>query len=221
MLLKLLSFILPWPLRRRALKRWFGFDLHPTARIGWAWVFPRRLVMGPNTYIDHLTVAINLDLVQLGTGAIIGRSNWITGFPTRVDSRHFKHQKFERKAELLLGEYAAVTKNHHLDCTNRIEIGDFATIAGYNSQLLTHSIDVFENRQDSAPITIGAYTFVGTNIVILGGSVLPPRSVLGAKSLLNKAYTNEWTLYAGVPARPVSTIAPTAKYFTRTEGFVY
>jgi acetyltransferase-like isoleucine patch superfamily enzyme len=221
MLLKLLSLLLPWPLRYRALKRWFGFDLHPTARIGWAWVFPRRLIMGPNTYIDHLTVAINLDLVHLSTGAIIGRSNWITGFPTNTDSRHFQHQKPERRAELWMGEYAAVTKNHHLDCTNRIEIGAFATVAGYNSQLLTHSIDVFESRQDSAPITIGAYTFLGTNIVILGGSTLPSHSVLGAKSLLNKVYTDEWMLYAGVPARPVSPIAPTAKYFTRKKGFVY
>jgi acetyltransferase-like isoleucine patch superfamily enzyme len=221
MVLKLLSFLLPWPLRRRALKRWFGFDLHPTARIGWAWVFPRRLVMGPATYIDHLTVAINLDLVQLNTGAIIGRSNWITGFPTASDSRHFKHQNDDRRAELWLDEYAAVTKNHHIDCTSRIEIGAFATIAGYNSQLLTHSIDVFENRQHSSPIVIGAYTFVGTNVVILGGAVLPSHSVLGAKSLLNKTYANEWTLYAGVPARPVSVISPTAKYFTRTEAFVY
>jgi hypothetical protein len=221
MLLKIVSFLLPWPLRRRALKRWFGFDLHPTAGIGWAWVFPRQLVMGPDTYIDHFTVAIHLDLVHLDSGAIIGRSNWITGFPTTSESRHFQHEQTERQAELRVGKYAAITKNHHLDCTNRIEIGAFATIAGYNSQFLTHSINVFENRQDSAPITIGAYTFVGTNVVVLGGAVLPPRSVLGAKSLLNKVYVDEWMLYAGVPARPVSTIAPTAKYFTRTEGFVY
>ncbi|RZJ91835.1 MAG: acyltransferase, partial [Hymenobacter sp.] len=152
---------------------------------------------------------------------LIGRSNWITGFPTGSKSRHFQHQAATRRAELCLGEGAAITKNHHIDCTNRIEIGAFATVAGYHSQLLTHSINVFENRQDSVPISIGAYTFVGTNSVVLGGAVLPARSVLGAKSLLNKAYTDEWMLYAGVPARPVSTISPTAKYFTRTEAFVY
>jgi acetyltransferase-like isoleucine patch superfamily enzyme len=221
MLLKLLSFLLPWSLRRRALGRWFGFDLHPTARIGLAWIFPRRLIMGPGTYIDHFTVAINLDLVELGKGATIGRSNWITGFPTQGESRHFRHQAGERRAELRLGEQAAITKNHHIDCTHLIEIGPFSTVAGYNSQLLTHSINVFENRQDSAPIYIGAYTFVGTNSVVLGGAKLPPRSVLGAKSLLNKAYTDEWMLYAGVPAKAIGAIPATAQYFTRTEGFVY
>jgi hypothetical protein len=44
--------------------------------------------------------------------------------------------------------------------------------------------------------------------------------VLGAKSLLNKAYSEEWMLYAGVPAKPVQAIPSSARYFTRAEGFV-
>jgi acetyltransferase-like isoleucine patch superfamily enzyme len=201
------------------LERWFGFKIHPTAKIGLAWIFPNKLIMGPNSRIDHFTVAIHLDCIEMAARSTIGRSNWITGFTTNSSSLHFKHQ-LTRQSKLTLEESAAITKNHHLDCTNTITIGKFATIAGYNSQLLTHSIDVFENRQDSAPISIGAYTFVGTNVVILGGAVLPAHCVLGAKSLLNKAYTAEWTLYGGVPAKEISTIPSTAKYFTRTKGFV-
>ena len=170
--------------------------------------------------IDHLTVAIHLDIIRMEAQSTIGRSNWITGFPSGTDSNHFKHQP-DRQSTLLLGESASITKNHHLDCTNTIEIGRFATIAGYQSQFLTHSIDVFESRQDSAPIAIGAYSFVGTNSVILGGATLPARSVLGAKSLLNKQYTEEMTLYGGVPAKAINKIPATAKYFTRTNGFIY
>jgi acetyltransferase-like isoleucine patch superfamily enzyme len=151
--------------------------------------------------------------------ASIGRSNWITGFSTYSDSPHFKHQE-GRRAELILKESASVTKKHHIDCTSSISIGRFATIAGYQSQLLTHSIDVYESRQHSEPIRIGDYTFVGTNVVVLGGAQLPAYSVLGAKSLLNKAYTQEWNLYGGVPAKPIRQIATKAKYFTRQEGFV-
>ena len=195
MILKLLSFFLPWPLRRRALQSWFGFDIHPGARIGMAWIFPGKLIMAEGAHIDHLTVAINLDCIELGLNATIGRGNWITGFPTKSDSLHFKHQT-ERKAELRIGNNSAITKYHHLDCTHKIEIGAFTTIAGYRSQFLTHSIDVFENRQDSAPITIGEYAFIGTNVVVLGGSCLPSRSVLGAKSLLNKEFRDEWNCMA-------------------------
>lgn len=220
MFLKLATFLLPWPLRRRALIGWFGYEIHPSARIGLAWVFPRKLVMAAGARIDHFTVAIHLERIEMKEYAKIGRGNWITGFPVNGNSRHFQHQP-ERRAELRMGEYAAVTKNHHLDCTNLIEIGRFSTIAGYHSQFLTHSINVVENRQDSAPIHIGEYTFVGTNVVVLGNSSLPAYSVLGAKSLLNKQHTDEWTLYGGVPAKGVQKIPASAKYFSRTSGFVH
>lgn len=220
MILKIIAFLLPWPLRYRALNKWFGYTIHPEARIGLAWVFPHRLVMEAEARIDHFTVVIHLDEISMETKATIGRGNWITGFSTKTNSLHFRHQA-NRRAALVMGKSSAITKNHHLDCTNLIEIGAFATIAGYRSQFLTHSIDVLTNRQDSLPIQIGAYTFVGTNVVVLGGAALPARSVLGAKSLLNKVYVDEYTLYGGVPARPLQTIPPTAAYFSRADGFVY
>lgn len=220
MFLRIISFFLPWFLRRKALQKWFGYEIHPSAKIGFAWVFPGKLVMAANAKIDHFNVAVHLDKIALGQNAAIGRGNWITGFTTKSTSPHFKHQQ-NRKAELILGESSNITKNHHIDCTHQIKIGKFATIAGYASQLLTHSINVYENRQDSAPILIGEYTFVSTNVVILGGATLPSYCVLGAKSLLNKAYTEEWKLYGGLPAKAIADIPKTAKYFNRTEGFVY
>ena len=217
---KVLTFILPWKLKRQLLNYWFGYSIHPTARIGLSWIYPTYLEMHENSRIDHLTVAINLDRVILSEEATIGRGNWITGFPTDTSSLHFKHQS-DRKAELFLGAYASITKNHHIDCTNLIKIGKFSTIAGYRSQLLTHSINIYDSRQDSSPIIIGDYTFVGTNVVILGGAVLPNNSVLGAKSLFNQAFENEWCLYGGVPAKEIKQIDKEAKYFHRENGFVF
>ncbi|WP_234736944.1 acyltransferase [Tellurirhabdus bombi] len=220
MLFKIITLFLPWAIKRHTLKWWFNYEIAPSAYIGLAWVFPKKLIMAPGTRIDHFNVAIHLDKIEMQKEARIGRGNWITGFPTKSNSLHFKHQP-NRQAKLWLGEFAAITKNHHLDCTNSIEIGRFATIAGYNSQFLTHSINVIENRQDSEPIFIGEYAFVGTNVVILGGAVLPPYSVLGAKSLLNKSHSTEWTLYGGVPAKAIQEIPRDAKYFNRLDGFVY
>src|SRR3954454_11120603 len=128
MFLKLLTFLLPWSLRRIALQSWFGYKIHPTARIGFAWIFPGQLVMDAGSKIDHFTVAIHLDKIEMGYKSFIGRSNWITGFPTNSRSDHFKHQ-IERRAELLLDESVDITKNHHIDCTNTIKIGRFTTIA--------------------------------------------------------------------------------------------
>ena len=220
MFLKIFTFFFPWSIRRILLNKWFGFKIDRTAFIGLAWIFPKELEMAAGSKIDHFTVAINLDKIILDVQATIGRGNWITGFPTNTDSPHFIHE-YNRKAELKIGAYSAVTKKHHLDCTNQIIIGHHATIAGYASQFLTHSIDVIENRQSSAAIHIGNYTFVGTNVVVLGGAQLPDNSVLGAKSLLNKALEKPWFLYAGVPAREIQIIPADAKYFSRIDGFVY
>lgn len=220
MLLKTLAVVLPWFLRRRVLNRWFGYQIHHNAHIGFSWIFPKTLIMEEGAKIGHFNVALHLDRIKMGRKSTIGRGNWITGFPTRSSSGHFQHQE-DRVAELILGEATAITKNHHFDCTHSITIGRFSTIAGYSSQFLTHSIDVFENRQDSKPIFIGEYTFVGTNVTILGGSVLPSCSVLAAKSLLNKSYTEGWTIYGGVPAKSIQIVPKDAKYFSRRNGFVY
>jgi acetyltransferase-like isoleucine patch superfamily enzyme len=211
---------MPWPLKRWLLVKFFKYNIHPSARIGLAWVYPAHLEMAEKSIIHHFTVIIHLDLVRIGYDSSIGRSNWVTGMSTKTESDYFKGQT-DRKAELIMGKYSHFTKGHHVDCTNSIIVGDFVTIAGYQSQFLTHSINIYKNIQDSAPIYIGDYTFVGTNVVVLGGSKLPAYSVLGAKSLLNKAYTEEWKLYAGVPAKPVSDISKDAKYFYRKDGFVY
>ena len=211
--------LLPWPLKRLMLKRLYGYQLDPAARIGLAWIYPRRLRMATGSRIDSLTVSVNLDVLELGEYATIGRGNWITGFATGTSSPHFAHQP-ERHAELHLGAHSAITKYHHIDATNLITIGPFTTIAGYRSQLLTHAIDLQFNRQHSEPIVIGAYCFVGTSCVILGGSVLPDYCVLGAHSLLNKAHTDPWHLYAGQPARRLKAMDLNSAYFHRSIGYV-
>ncbi len=217
-LLMLISLPLPWKMRRAFLEQQFGFQIHPTARIGLAWILPSRLIMEENTSIGDFTVAKNLDLLHLESHATIGRGNWITGFP-RGDSRHFADET-ERRPELVLGEHSAITNRHFLDCTSAITIGRFTTIAGFQSQFISHTIDIALNRQTSRPIQVGDYCFVGTNSVLLGGAALPDYCVLGAKSLLNKVHTQTHRLYGGVPARELSVLSPACGYFTRRQGVV-
>lgn len=218
--LKLLLLILPWKIRRIVLIKKYGYKIHPTAHIGFSYIYPKYLEMEEGSSIEHFNVAIHLDKLVVGKNSSIGRKNWITGFPTGTESPFFKHDK-ERKSELIIGKESAITKNHHIDCTNSIRIGDYVTIAGYNSQFLTHSIDVYESRQDSHPIAIGDYCFVSTGVIILGGVALPPYSLLAAGAVLTKPYTDSWFVYGGVPAKPIKEIPKDAKYFKRINGFVY
>lgn len=212
------SLLLPWGLRRTFLEKQFGYTLHPSSRIGVAWIFPQRLIMEANATIGHLTLCKNIALLHLHEHASIGRGNWITGFP-QGPSPHFASE-IERRPQLIIGEHSAITHRHLIDCTNSVTIGKFTTFAGFQSQVLTHTIDLAQNRQTSAPVSIGDYCFVGTNCILLGGSALPDFCVLGAKSLLNKALTETCHLYGGVPARALQKLSPDLAYFRRTEGFV-
>jgi len=214
----LLSMCLPRSFRRSFLESQFGYRIHPSCRLGLCWLSPTLLVMEEGSEIGHLTVCKSIDLLHLKAHASIGRGNWITGFPLGP-SPHYAEEK-DRRPELILGEHAAITHRHLIDCTNSVSIGRFTTIAGFQSQVLTHSIDLQRNRQSSAPVRIGDYCFVGTNSVLLPGSGLPDYSVLGAKSLLNQAFTETYHLYGGVPARPIKQLPHDYAYFTRAEGFV-
>ena len=212
------SLLLPWSIRRDFLQKQFGFTIHPTARIGLAWIFPERLIMEANSSIGHLTLCKNIALLHRGEQVSVGRGNWITGFPLGP-SPHFASET-ERRPELIIGAHSAITHRHLIDCTNTITIGRFTTVAGFHSQMLTHSIDLAHNRQASAAIRIGDYCFVGTNCVLLGGSAVPDFCVLGAKSLVNKAFTETHQLYGGVPAKAVQALPTDYAYFNRTTGFV-
>lgn len=54
---------------------------------------------------------------------------------------------------------------------------------------------------ETADIKINKNSWIGCNCNILKGSELPANSVLGAGSLLNKKYSEEKCIYAGVPAK--------------------
>jgi acetyltransferase-like isoleucine patch superfamily enzyme len=217
-LLLAFSIVLPWPLKRWLLRAAFGYQIDPTARIGLAWVSPKMLSMGAHSKIGDFTVCKGQDLVELKEHAIIGRGNWISGFPSNLKV-HFQ-QVEDRSPALILGAHAAITSRHIIDCTDCVTIGDFTILAGFRSQILTHSIDIKESIQSCAKVTIGKYCFIGTDSVLLSGSAVPDYCIVGAKSLVNRKHEDTYQLYTGIPARAAKALDKNDKYFSRQEGFV-
>ena len=217
---QLIGFFLPWCGRRYLLVRVMGYDIAPTARIGYSYINVETLRMGPNSRIGTFNFVRNLKVLSLGECASIGHLNWITGLNESGRAEHFRDES-DRSSELILGEHTAILHRNIIDCMNKITIGAFTTLAGHRSQILTHGINILSSRQTSAPVTIGDYCLVGTKVLILKGAMLPSRSVLGAGSVLEKKYNDEGCLYAGTPARKIKTIPLDAAYFMRTKGYVH
>lgn len=218
LLIQALLLPVPWFLRRALLRLIPGFTIARGARIGLSLIGSGEVLLGEGAVIGHLTIVKGLSRLSLGNHARLGNLNWITAVPAGTPG-HFGHLP-ERAAYLDLAAEAAVTHRHLIDCTGGVTIGAFATVAGWHSQIISHSIDLREARQDAAPISIGAGAFVGSRTILLKGSSLPDCSVLGAGSVYEGQDSRPFGLYRGNPATRVSELPADLGYFHRTRGFV-
>ena len=218
MLFQLLILPLPWVLRRPLLGLIPGFSIAANARVGFSLIGARSCVLSDGAVIGHLTFVKGLDRLQMDAEARLGNLNWVTAVPS--SAAIFFHHLPDRRPDLVIEQHAAVTHRHLIDCTGGVRIGSFATVAGWRSQVISHSFDFRLSRQDAAPITVGRYAFVGSNCILLKGSNLPERSVLGAGSVYEASETAPLGLYRGNPAERVGELPDDLEYFHRQTGFI-
>ncbi len=212
--------LFPWRIKRFIYIKFFNYNIDFSAKIGFAIIMPKMLIMKKNSSIRSFTLCKDIDLLEIGENSGIGAFNWITGYPSNNSQNgHYSYDK-NRIPQLIIGNHSGITSRHLIDCTNTITIGNYTTIAGTRSQFLTHSLNIYSARQESLPINIGNYCFISTNVICLSGSSIPDYSIVSALSLCNKKYIDEHTLYGGVPAKPIKKIDSNIKYFTREVGFI-
>ena len=214
---QILLFPIPWIVRRRLLNFLPGFEIHKKARIGLSVLLADQTIMEEGALITHFTLVNSIDRLHMKSFSKMGKFNWITGANSK--SKMFNDSK--RKCELILGVHTHITGQHHIDCTGGVHIGEFTTLAGIRSQILSHSVDVTLSKQLAGPVRIGRYCFIGTASIILMGAELPDYSILGAGAILNKKYSEPYQLYAGNPARMIKELnKENAMYFHRDHGHV-
>lgn len=222
MLFQILLWFFPWKIRRLLLNKFYGYEISKSARIGFSIITAKKIKMNDNSSIGHFTICKSIDRLEIGENSGIGNRNFITGFsissPAVTEHGHFSHIP-NRKCELIIGKHVGITSRHYFDCNGGIYIGDFCQIAGFETAFLTHSIDLKNNRQDAAPIHIGAYSFIGTRVTFIKGSAIPSYSIVGACTLVNKVFDREYSLYGGVPCKFIKETQE-CDFFKRENGFV-
>lgn len=225
-IIQILLMVFPQCIRRFFYKTLFGFKIHKTARIGFSLILCKEFTMEEHTRIGHLTIIKPIDRVYMGPYARIGAQNFITGYNTSEGGYakkvgFYKHVT-DRKCELVLDEDAAITSRHIIDCNGGVYFGAHSLLAGMRSQILTHAIDIYNCRQDTQPVKIGNYVFIGTGCIILKGTEIPDYAIVGAGAVLNKKYTESYKVYGGVPAKVKKDLAnENIKLFSRPNGDVY
>ncbi|CAN5423782.1 hypothetical protein BH10ACT5_BH10ACT5_08870 [soil metagenome] len=199
---------------KNAIGRALGYSIDPSARIGPV-VLLRvgTLVLDRDSSIGPFNVLRDLEAIELGSGALIGQWNWISA------AREFAGSS-AAAASLRVGQEAALTSRHYIDCSGGVTVERFATVAGARTTIITHGIDVATSRQRAASVTIGEFSIVGSNSKLVPGSVVPRFSMVAMGSVVAKGLDAEHTLYAGTPARSVRPIDSSSLYFHRQRGAV-
>ena len=207
---------LPWRLRSSVLRYLLGWEIGVGASVGLSLIFAAEVKISEGARIGHFNLLRALMRLHLGPKSSIGQLNWISGIGT--DRNRALSHKPDRKPCLYLGEHAAITSRHIIDCTDCVEVGRYTTIAGYRSQILTHGIDLLASRQDCEPAKIGEYCLVGTGATLLMGATVPNCCVIAAGAVVSKSLSSDFTLYAGVPARAVKRLSRESLYMRRKFG---
>jgi acetyltransferase-like isoleucine patch superfamily enzyme len=181
-----------WILRR------IGNEIGENVQLGPALVINcGRFMLADDSVIFGMNLFRNLAAVKMGKRAIIGQLNQFTAAPL------YQRASF-RAGFLSLEEHAGITNRHYVDCSGQVLLRPYAAIGGVQTTVLSHQIDLQQNRMSVGKIVVDENAIAVTRCVLLMDSHLPPRSVLGAHSLLMKFpadHEGKSGLYAGSPAQ--------------------
>lgn len=213
--LGLLLLLAPMPsfLKRACYRLFFGYRVGRGVRIGLSVVDAGECELGDGVRIGHFNLIVGVGRLSMGECARVGHLNVVRG---GEEVRLGRYAEIIRMNEInsipdpdvvnpidprfILGDGAIVTAGHKIDFTDRVEIGRRSIIGGRNSSLWTH------NRQRTRPVQIGDLTYVGSEIRVAPGGVIPSRCVVGIGSVITGRLEGEYALIAGVPARPIKPL---------------
>ena len=117
------------------------------------------------------------------------------------------------KGPVEIFNYVHIASSCLISCSTRIIISDFAGISAgvklfggsddYSGKFLTNPmVPTKYTNVKKGDIILEKHALVGANSVILPDVILKEGTSVGALSLINKT-TDEWKVYAGVPARVI------------------
>jgi len=191
----------------------FGCRFGPGVRIGLTILDAKHVDLGGGTRIGHLNVIARVARFQTGCQARIGTLNVIRGGEHVCLGDYADVMRLNMlnaipdhdcttnpESVLELGAGSVITTGHRIDFTDRVTLGKNVIVGGRNSSLWTH------NRQETAPIEIGDFCYLGSEVRLAPGVKLPDECILGIGAVLTGETKEPRSLAAGVPAKVVRAL---------------
>jgi acetyltransferase-like isoleucine patch superfamily enzyme len=206
--------ILPSFCKRFIYRFFFGYKIGKRVKIGLTILDAHECAVGDDVRIGHLNLVLGVKKLLIGDHARIGHLNIIRG---GAEVRLGRYSEILRlnvinsipnpilvtsyDPRFFLGDGGVITSEHRIDFTDRVEIGRRSILGGRSSSLWTH------NRQSTFPIKVGSLTYLGSEIRVAPGVVIPSRCIIGLGSVVVSDLKEEGLLISGVPARPVRLLS--------------
>jgi carbonic anhydrase/acetyltransferase-like protein (isoleucine patch superfamily) len=202
--------VLPGPLKRPLYRLLFGYRIGQRVQIGLTLLDASKVDLDEGTNIGHFNLIVGVGHFTTGREATIGFLNIIRG-GERVSLGAYStvmrlnvlnaipdHDCTTSPVSILeLGAGAVVVSGHRIDFTDKVTIGRNVILGGRNSSLWTHS------RQQTAPVTIGDFCYLGSEVRFAPGASLSSECILALGSVVASAIGEPRSLVGGVPAKVV------------------
>jgi carbonic anhydrase/acetyltransferase-like protein (isoleucine patch superfamily) len=202
--------LLPGIVKRLVYRTVFGYHFGPGVSLGFSLLDATTVSLGEGTCLGHFNVITRVGHLETGRSARVGVFNIIRG-GERVTLGDYSevmrlnvlnaipdHDCTSQPQSVLdVGAGVVITSGHRIDFTDRVTLGKNVIVGGRSSSLWTH------NRQETAPIEIGDFCYLGSEVRLAPGVRLPDECILGLGSVLTSRIAETRSLVAGVPARVV------------------
>lgn len=212
---------LPSFLKRPLYRIFFGYKIGKRVKIGFSIIDAKECAIDDDVAIGHLNALIGIKKLSIGEHSRIGHLNIIRGGDEVRLGRYTEIIRLneinsipdpivvnEVDQRFILGDGSIITTSHKIDFSDRVEFGKRVILGGRNSSLWTH------NRQQTKPIIIGDYSYIGSEIRIAPGGEIPPKCIVGIGSVITKKFEEEYYLIAGVPAKAIKQLDEDGKFLT-------
>lgn len=137
---------------------------------------PDGLTVGEDSIID--------DFCYFSTRLVVGRGSHIASGCSIAGGAKFLCR---------IGDYVSLSSGVKVWCASNDFVNDLIAIGDFEGM-----------TPSEGDVTIESYSGVGANSVILPGNHLPEGTAIGALSLVPAGFVFEpWTVYAGIPIRPI------------------
>jgi acetyltransferase-like isoleucine patch superfamily enzyme len=215
---------LPSFLKRPLYRLFFGYKIGKRVRIGFSIIDAKECSIDDDVSIGHLNALVGIKKLSIGDHSRIGHLNIIRGGDEVRLGRYTEIIRLneinsipepivvnEIDPRFILGDGSVIAASHKIDFTDKVEFGKRVILGGRNSSLWTH------NRQMTKPITIGDYSYIGSEIRIAPGGEIPAKCIVGIGSVITKKFEDEYFLIAGVPAKAIKELDEDGKFLTENK----